>query len=132
MKRDVCWFKHDANARRNQKLLTMRLVYGAEGYGWWWMLLEMMRESSNYRLKISGSTILQQLRKRQGADKDKIKAFLDDCVNEFHLFESDGEYIWSPSFLHRMKTYDEVIETKRAAIEGGISNQDIDFSTIHM
>ncbi len=128
MKRDVYWFKHDANARRNQKLLTMRLVYGAEGYGWWWMLLEMMRESSDYRLKISGKYDIATIAQELGAGKDKIKAFLDDCVNEFSLFESDGEYIWSPSFLRRMKNYDEVIEAKRAAANKRWNKQsDIDF-----
>lgn len=128
MKRDVYWFKHDANARRNQKLLTMRLIYGAEGYGWWWMLLEMMRESSGYRLKISGKYDIATIAQELGAGKDKIKAFLDDCVNEFRLFESDGEYIWSPSFLQRMKNYDEVIEAKRAAANKRWNKQsDIDF-----
>lgn len=32
-KQEVYWFRHDGNARRDQKILEMRLVYGAEGIG---------------------------------------------------------------------------------------------------
>ena len=34
------WFKHDANASLDAKLLRLRLKYGMEGYGIYWFLLE--------------------------------------------------------------------------------------------
>lgn len=116
MKKDVFWFKHDANARRDQKILTMRLVYGAEGYGWWWMLIELMREDSNNRLKLSGKHTMPTLAKELDADPEKLKEFIMDCINEFGLFESDGEYFWSPSLLRRVEAYNELCEKRRAAI----------------
>ena len=116
-KKDVYWFKHDANARRDQKILMLRTVYGAEGYGWWWMLLEMMRESSDYRLKLSGKYAIPTLAKELGADPEKLKEFISDCIEEFELFDSDAEekYFWSPSLLRRMRAYEEVINKRREA-----------------
>lgn len=116
-KKDVYWFKHDANARRDQKILMLRTVYGAEGYGWWWMLLEMMRESSDYRLKLTGKYAIPTLAKELGADPEKLKEFISDCIKEFELFDSDAEekYFWSPSLLRRMRAYEEVINKRREA-----------------
>lgn len=114
-KLDVYWFKHDANARRDQKILMLRTVYGAEGYGWWWMLIEMMRESSDYRLKMSGKYAIATLAQELGADPERLKEFIQDCIEEFELFQADDDYFWSPSLLRRMRAYDEMIDKRREA-----------------
>lgn len=112
---ETSWFKHDFNARRDQKILTMRLVYGGEGYGWYWMLIEMMREATDYKLRLSGKYSIQALAVELGADQGMLANFILDCINEFHLFESDGEYFWSISLLKRMKVYNEVCEARSEA-----------------
>jgi len=114
-KQEVYWFKHEGNARREQKTLTMRTIYGAEGYGWYWMLLEMMRESENYRLKLVGKYAMKGIAKELDADTDKMQEFIGDCIEEFELFESDGETFWSPILLGKMKAYDEIVEKRREA-----------------
>lgn len=122
-KQDVYWFKHDFNARRDQKILMMRSVYGAEGYGWWWMLVEMMREASNYSLKLTGKYAMQSIAKELEADPARLKEFISDCIKEFELFESDGETFWSPSLNRRMDAYNEVIEKKREAAKARWNQQ---------
>jgi len=112
---DVYWFRHDSNARRDQKILELRLVYGAEGYGWYWMLLELMREASGYRLKMAGKYGLATLAKELDADQDRLQEFIQDCIEEFWLFQSDGQYFWSESFLRRMGAYQELCDKRRDA-----------------
>lgn len=112
---ETYWFKHDFNARRDQKILEMRSVYGAEGYGWWWMLIEMMRESSDYKLKLSGKYAIPTLAKELDADPDHLQQFIDDCIHEFELFQSDKKTFWSPSLMRRMTAYNDVIEKRREA-----------------
>ena len=113
--KDVYWFKHDANARRDQKIVTMRLVYGGEGYGWWWMLIELMREASDNKLKLSGKHTIPALAKELDAKPAKLKVYINDCIEEFELFESDGEYFWSPSLLRRMDSYNDFVGKCRDA-----------------
>jgi len=110
-KQDVYWFKHDGNARRDIKILEMRAEYGAEGYGWWWMLVEMMREATDYRLKLSGKYLSKEL----DANPDRLNKFIQDCINDFELFQSDDKYFWSPSLCRRMANYSDVIEKRREA-----------------
>lgn len=114
-KKDVYWFSHDANARRDQKILEMRSVYGTEGYGWWWMLLELMREATDHKLKLSGKYTLPALAKELDADPGRLTEYINDCIKEFFLFESDGDYFWSPSLIRRLKKYDDFIEKCRDA-----------------
>lgn len=116
-KSDVYWFKHDANARRDQKILMMRSVYGAEGYGWWWMLIELMREAADYRLMIAGKYALPTLAQELGADPGRLKEYIEDCIAEFKLFNSDGESFWSPSLLRRMEKYEAVVEKRKEAAQ---------------
>lgn len=42
------YFSHDANARNSDKLLAVRIKHGAEGYGIYFMILERLREESDY------------------------------------------------------------------------------------
>lgn len=112
---ETYWFKHDFNARRDQKILEMRSVYGAEGYGWWWMLIEMMRESSDYKLKLSGKYAIPTLAKELDTDPTQLQQFIDDCIHEFELFQSDKKTFWSPSLMRRMTAYNDVIEKRREA-----------------
>jgi hypothetical protein len=112
---ETYWFKHDFNARRDQKILEMRSVYGAEGYGWWWMLIEMMRESSDYKLKLSGKYAIPTLAKELDTDPAQLQQFIDDCIHEFELFQSDKKTFWSPSLMRRMTAYNDVIEKRREA-----------------
>jgi len=122
-KQEVYWFHHDGNARRDIKILTMRLVYGAEGYGWWWMLLEMMREATDYKLRISGKYDIKTIAQELGADPGRLKEYLDDCVQDFGLFQSDGDFLWSPAFLRRMDRYDEIVEKRREAARRSHDNR---------
>lgn len=114
-KQDVYWFRHDGNAHRDVKILEMRLIYGSEGYGWWWILLELMREATDYKLRYSGKHDLKMLAKQLDTSADKLKQFIEDCTEDFNLFEKDDTYFWSPSMLRRMENYDEICEKRRIA-----------------
>ena len=55
--KDTYYFSHDSNANQDPKILAMRSVYGWEGYGWYWLLVEMLREQEDYRINIQGNTL---------------------------------------------------------------------------
>jgi len=108
--KDAYYFSHDSNARHDMKIKEMRCVYGGEGYGWYWMLVEIMREQSDYKLKYDGQYSAQIYADELGTTPEKAKRFIDDCINEFGLFTGDGKHFWSESFLRRMEKVDNVRE----------------------
>jgi Domain of unknown function (DUF4373) len=125
MAKDAYWFKHDSNASQDPKILQMCSVYKSEGYGWYWMLIEQMRDQENYKLNISGKYALDAFASRFYADALRLHNFIDDCCDEFHLFKRDKSYIWSESLIRRMVKNDVKSEAaKRAAeIRWGKQNQ---------
>jgi DnaD/phage-associated family protein len=114
MSKEAYYFSHDANARYDPKILAMRSVYGAAGYGWYWMIIEILREQPDFKLEINKYT-WNALAMQMQSDADAIKKFVEDCINEFGLFKSDGKFIWSESLIRRMEKMTEKSEKARKA-----------------
>jgi len=104
------WFKHDINARHDVKIVAMREKYGIAGYGAWWMLVEILRETEGYKLPIREIPLL-----RYSLGFPEVEAFIDDCINVYYLLESDGEFVWSKSLMKRMEVYEELVAQRTAA-----------------
>ena len=106
MAKDAYYFPHDANARNDEKILELRSEFGAEGYGVYWMLIEMMREESEYKLsllKLSGISLACAI------DRKKLTDIIVFCVSEeIGLFVSADDFFWSESLLRRMEKVDEL------------------------
>jgi len=117
MSRDTYYFPHDFNARNDPKLASAISVYGVEAYAWFFMIIEILREQTGYKLainKYTWNTLAMQLH----SDAEKIKNFVSDCCNEFvddngSLLVMDNKNLWSVSLLRRMEAVD-VIRKKRS------------------
>lgn len=117
--KDAYYFTHDANARNDPKILAMRSKYGAEGYGWWWMLIEILREQENYMLPVNEFTY-QILSMQLGCTVEQVKSFTKSCTGEFRdesgaLLYMDDKYIWSESLLRRMEVFEMRKEKARVS-----------------
>jgi hypothetical protein len=111
--KDAYYFSHDFNARNDQKIVGMRTEYGMEGYGMYFMLLEIMGESSNYRIDLNAKFSYNALAAQLMVDVLNLKTFIDDCVSEFELFYVEDGFLCSTSFLNRMKLKNEKSEKAR-------------------
>lgn len=114
--KDAYYFSHDANARHDPKILSMRSVYGSEGYGWYWIIIEMLREQENFKIEIT-KYVWNALAMQTQSNADAMHQFVDDCINEFNLFASDGAHFWSDSLKRRMEMRTEKSEKARKAAE---------------
>jgi len=111
------WFKHDNDARHDLKIVAMRDKYGTSGYGAWWMLVEILRDTEGYKLPLREVSLL-----RHSLDFPEAEAFIDDCINVYFLLESDGEYVWSKSLTRRMEAYEELLAQRaEAGRRGGVA-----------
>jgi len=110
--KDAYYFPHDSNARNDPKILDMISQYGMLGYGWFWVLVEMLREQSDYKLKLNKcNAYALQMR----CTSDEAEKYIHDCIDEFDLLKSDGEYFWSESLIRRMNEINEKTEKRRKA-----------------
>jgi len=118
MAKDTYYFSHDYNARHDPKTNALKADYGLEGYGRFWVIIEMLAEQDDYKLKKKGWGI-KAIASECQCDTEQIKQFINDCINEFELFEEDEEFFWSKSLNRRMKIKDEKLEQKRKAGKKG-------------
>ncbi len=112
--KEAYYFSHDANARNDPDILAMRSKHGIKGYGMYWVVVEMLREQNDYKLKLNGYTS-NALAMQMQCDPHYAEEFLKDCIDEFDLLQSDGKHVWSPSLLRRMQRKEEKSEQARKA-----------------
>lgn len=117
MTKDTYYFSHDSNARNDPKILAMRSIYGIKGYGMYWVIVEMLREQNDYKLKKSKylfNAIAMQMQCKE-VQPDDAKTFVEDCVQEFELLAEDDDFYWSQSLLKRMEIKDDVSKKRSEA-----------------
>ena len=105
------YFPHDSNARNSEKMVELRMQHGAAGYGVYFMLIERLREATDYSCVVNYNSIAFDLR----VSAELIKSVLRD-FRLFAFFQTDeGERFYSESLRQRMKPMDEMRVQRRNA-----------------
>ena len=107
------YFSHDSNARNDERIIRLRMKYGAAGYGVFFMVLERMRDATGYMCATDYNAISYDLR----VDAELIRAVVEDF--ELFKFTDDHAFFYSSSMLRRMKQKDEVSRKRSEAGKRG-------------
>lgn len=108
-KRTASYFSHDSNARNSDRLIKVRMKYGALGYGVYFMILERLRDDPRYMSVRDYNMIAFDLR----VDSSVIKSVVEDFG--LFVFTEDGEYFYSEGFMRRMDLKDNERQKRSAA-----------------
>lgn len=105
------WFKHDENASQDDKLLDLRSEHGAEGYGVYWMVLEVLHQNGG---------VMQWQCKRLAFALQVQSDLLKCVVEDYDLFALDGDSFYSKRLLSELEAREEIAEKRRkAGAKGG-------------
>ena len=121
------YFPHDSNARNDSKLLALRIRHKAAGYGVYFMILERLREETNYMSVKDYNLIAFDLRE----DASLIKSVVEDFG--LFAFTPDGECFYSEGFSRRMEIKDKETRRRSEAGKKGMQarwNEDVDNNVI--
>jgi hypothetical protein len=99
MKKDAYYFPHFCNARGDRKIKRLMKDLGVEGYGLYFMLLEVLREQDGFMFPLSDIDLL--------ADEFRTsEAKLKTVIINYSLFEVDQDSMFfSPKFNEYMQPY---------------------------
>lgn len=111
------YFPHDSNSRNSDKLLPVRMKYGAEGYGIYFMILERLRDEKDYMSVKDYNMLAFDLR----VDTSKVKAIVEDFG--LFAFTENGECFYSEGFNKRMEIKDEKSKKKSEAGKKGAAKR---------
>ena len=103
------WFKHDTDARNDIKIKLLKAKHGAEGYGVYFQLVEIVADNfsadniSSWGYVDPNHTI-ETLAIESGVSPDKLRTILNTC-DEVGLFEQKRGKLYCKSLLKRLDDY---------------------------
>jgi uncharacterized protein YdaU (DUF1376 family) len=110
LNKDAFYFPHFSNARNDAKIIKLRRILGIEGYGIYFMLLEVLRDQTEFKFPLNG---IEDLAFEWHVSKEKVSA----VVLEFSLFDIDEENnFFSMRFNEYLEPY---IKMKLQRVEAG-------------
>ena len=107
--KDAYYFPHDANARNDEKMLSLLSKNGIQAYGIYWMFIESMHEEPSGKLKCE---FLDAYAFQWHVDLDTLTKCYNDAV-EIGLFNTDKKRFWSERVL-RNKEYRAYVKEARS------------------
>ena len=79
-RKDAFYFSHDSNAKDDPKIVLLIESLGLEGYGIYWVLVEILRDQEDFRYPMS---LLGAIARKYNSTADKVKA----VVINYALFQ---------------------------------------------
>jgi hypothetical protein len=107
MTKDAFYFPHDSNASSDRKMIRLRRVCGLAGYGFYWIIIEKLRDAPQYQLPVA--SISDYVFEFRAEEK-----FFDEFF-ACELLERDEVHFWSSSLCRRMTALDNKREQARNA-----------------
>lgn len=101
------YFRHDYNARNDIKLQSVITKHGAVGIGVYWIIVEMLYQNG-------GELPLDIARNISVAYFADFKV-VESVINDFDLFENDGNVFWSVRILQTIDNTKKVSDARKAA-----------------
>jgi hypothetical protein len=109
MKKDAYYFPHFSNARHDRKLKRVIKDLGIEGYGIYFMILEVLRDQQDFKYPMVDLDLLAD---EFGTSESKVLV----VVNNYDLFTIDSdEKFFSPKMLTYLEPYFRMREQRKLA-----------------
>lgn len=118
--KEAYYFPHFCNARHDRKIKRILKELGIEGYGIFFMLLEVLREQLDFRYPVQDVDLLAD---EFGTSEQKVKA----VISGYDLFKYDDEnFFFSPKLEEYMQPWLSMKEQRRiAGIRSGVVRKKI-------
>ena len=111
MEKSLSYFPHFSNARSDSKILRLRRLLSFEGYAIYFMLLEVLREQTDFKYPLD---MIDELCFDFRTEREKVMA----VINNFDLFDiDDAGKFFSPKQIFYLMPYIEKSERAKAAAE---------------
>ncbi len=117
-------FSHEYNARNNPKLQNVLSALGLEGIGLYWCLIEQLYEQGG-KIPINQCNCIA------------FALHLDyNCIeriiNDFGLFETDGQYFWSNKVLDTINQQVNLSEKRKSASQKRWQKDTVDANAMQL
>lgn len=107
------YIPHPSNCRVSSAVLSLRVEEGSAGYGVYWMVLELLRDSPRFRFSRNPKAIAFAINELDCSLVERV-------INNYGLFDFDDDgLLWSPWLLEAMGAYnDKKVKLQEAGRRG--------------
>jgi hypothetical protein len=95
IKEGLDYFSHDTDAVNDEKIETLRALYGNDGYAFYFIMLERIYRSANSKLKVSDAETRQILARKVEVTPEKFEQMLNSALDigcfDKRLFQKAGQ-----------------------------------------
>jgi hypothetical protein len=117
--KDTPYFPHFCNARHDRRIRRVRRELGVEGYGIFFMLLETLREQTDYKYPLEDIDLLAD---EFGISEQKIQT----VISNYGLFQQDNnKHFFSSNLIVYLQPY---FDTKEKRKIGGLKGNLIKYN----
>ena len=106
MAKDAFYFPHDSNARDDPKCSLLIEQLGLEGFGIFWVLIEILREQPTFRYPMK---LIPVIARKYNTTAEKIRV----VIGNYGLFTIDADEFFSLSLNRRMERIEKLRELNR-------------------
>ncbi len=119
--KEAYYFQHDYEPISDPKITALLAEYGAEGYGIFWRIIEMLHSNTEHKLpkkKYIFIAIAKQLVTKDNngiTNYNKIEDVINYATDVCELFLDDKEFIISKRVLDNFKKREDISEKRSEA-----------------
>jgi hypothetical protein len=103
-KEGMDYFPHDTDAVNDEKIEALRMLYGNDGYAFYFILLERIYRTPNFELDVSDAETIQILSRKVGVNEEVFNKILTTSLKrgcfDKELYEEKG-FLSSPGIKKR-------------------------------
>ncbi|BCJ86479.1 DUF4373 domain-containing protein [Effusibacillus dendaii] len=89
VKEGMDYFSHDTDAVNDEKIEALRMLYGNDGYAFYFILLERIYRTNDFELDISDAETIQILAKKVGVTEEKFHQILQSAL-KWNCFDREA------------------------------------------
>lgn len=119
MGKESYYFQHDYEPTSDPKMAALLAEYGAEGYGIYWRIVEMLHSNPEHKIP-KKRYIFLALPKQLITNDNKIELVITYATDVCELFLQDSEFIISNRVFRNFEKRDEISEKRSLAGKAGM------------
>lgn len=125
--KETYYFPHDTNATHDPKCLALINDFGVHGYGFYWLLIEVLHQQRDGRLE-KFPKLYDGLAYEFKTTKEDVAKLIEAMLHQYNLLKEDDTHIWSDRVIRNLENRRIKCEVKAESgriggIKSGISRR---------
>ncbi|MFF2156081.1 DUF4373 domain-containing protein [Paenibacillus chitinolyticus] len=121
-KEGMDYFPHDTDATNDRKIEALRMLYGNDGYAFYFILLEMIYREPDFELDISDAETIQILAKKIAVTEEEFKQMLSTAIKR-ECFDPESYHERNVLTSNGIKKRSDVVIEKRERMRQAYKNR---------